>query len=425
MGLAFRLTLPSDTQFVCVGYIPELTASAIYTLSDSGLEIHDGGLDLQEFKNTVCQTQHESALNKAIDAGMVTLLNPLSFEAHTFPFGDARKRAVITIDDFKRFAETLQIEVVIEPPAFSLAPNNSADAKAYLTIDEAASAIAKKYGFNTPTTDTMREQLSAAADNGELTVRHPHTLLPYKPDTRRNFYELVSVTHLNAWLKKQGAEYLLDEVLTRDTQKPSLTIDDVTYSTAGLNIFDATEALAEKYLLDKPAKDNLLERLLEAAHRGELIVRDSSGFPYKPLHAEKHYYMLERISTDDLNAWLEKLGGRYRLDNSEREDSGNLPTLERVREAGEIPGKLPRREAGKLAVKAAWQIECETKRRAGAKEVMARLQEWADNGKEPATLIKSLPDKRAVKWRTQKAGELEYDQQACATTLKKWNESRQ
>lgn len=318
MGLAFRLTLPSDTQFVCVGYIPELTASAIYTLSESGLEIPDGGLDLQEFKNTACQTQHESALNKAIDAGMVTLLNPLSFEAHTFPFGDARKRAVITIDDFKRFAETLQIEVVIEPPAFSLAPNNSADAKAYLTIDEAASAIAKKYGFNTPTTDTIREQLSAAADNGELTVRHPHTLLPYRPDTRRNFYELVSVTDLDAWLKKQGAEYQFDEVLTRDTHKPSLTIDDVTYSNAGLNIFDATEALAEKYLLDKPAKDNLLERLLEAAHRGELIVRDSSGFPYKPLHAEKHYYMLERASTDDLNAWLEIQGVEYRLDRPEQ-----------------------------------------------------------------------------------------------------------
>lgn len=318
MGLAFRLTLPADTQFVRVGYIPELTASAIYPLSDSGLEIHDGGLDLQEFKNTVCQTQHESALNKAIDAGMVTPLNSLSYEAHTFPFGEARKNAVITIDDFKRFAETLQIEVVIEPPAFWLASNDSAGTKAYLTIDEAASAIAKKYGLNTPTTDTMREQLSAAADNGELTVRHPHTLLPYRPDIRRNFYELVSVTDLNAWLKKQGAEYQLDEVLTRDTLKPSLTIDDVTYSKTGLTIFDATEALAEKYALNKPAKENLLERLLEAAHRGELVVRDSLGFPYTPLHAEKHYYIPELVSADDLNAWLEKQRVEYRLDRPEQ-----------------------------------------------------------------------------------------------------------
>lgn len=39
-------------------------------------------------------------------------LSPLSQAVHTYPLGEARRRAVITIDDYKRFAETLQIEVL-------------------------------------------------------------------------------------------------------------------------------------------------------------------------------------------------------------------------------------------------------------------------------------------------------------------------
>lgn len=101
MGLAFRLTLPANTNFLCVGEIPALTAKAIHPESENYLA-REG-----------CQINHEAALDRAIKAGMVTPRNPLSYEQHTFPFGDALRRAVISLDDFKRFAETLQIEVVI------------------------------------------------------------------------------------------------------------------------------------------------------------------------------------------------------------------------------------------------------------------------------------------------------------------------
>lgn len=90
----------------------------------------------------------------------------------------------------------------------------------------------------------------------------------------------------------------------------------------------------------------------------------------------------------------------------------------------EIPGTLPPRAAGKLAIKAAWQIECKTKRRASAKEVLALLQKWADAGEEPAVLVKSLPEKRAVQWLTTKGKHLEYTLEACEKTLEKWAESR-
>ena len=52
-----------------------------------------------------------------------------------------------------------------------------------------------------------------------------------------------------------------------------------------------------------------------------------------------------------------------------------------------IPGKQPSTSAGKLAIEAAWAIECKKLRRASAKEVMEQLQTWADDGSNPDVLI--------------------------------------
>lgn len=86
-----------------------------------------------------------------------------------------------------------------------------------------------------------------------------------------------------------------------------------------------------------------------------------------------------------------------------------------------IPGKLPRVAAGRLAVKAAWEIELETKRAATVPEVMKRLQSWADEGKEPEYLIRS--DRKCVVWN---AGSKEkpYDEEACGKTIERWKISR-
>lgn len=89
-----------------------------------------------------------------------------------------------------------------------------------------------------------------------------------------------------------------------------------------------------------------------------------------------------------------------------------------------IWGKLPNTSMGKLAIKAAWLIEGETNRAATAKQVMTRLQEWADGGHEPATLLKSDKKNHAVKWITGKRVEKSYDIEACGKTLETWTDSR-
>ncbi|MBL8500469.1 MAG: hypothetical protein LZF85_07975 [Nitrosomonas sp.] len=92
----------------------------------------------------------------------------------------------------------------------------------------------------------------------------------------------------------------------------------------------------------------------------------------------------------------------------------------------DIPGKQPRIAIGKLAIKAAWEIEREhkSKRRATANEVMERLQSWADAGTHPDVLYESNKRRKQVTWLKGKSGDKVFTFEACEKALSKWNESR-
>lgn len=104
----------------------------------------------------------------------------------------------------------------------------------------------------------------------------------------------------------------------------------------------------------------------------------------------------------------------------------SLPATAPKFDAGiDIPGKLPRIAVGKLAVQAAWEIECRSKRAANDREVMAHLQQWADSGAKPDVLKKSNKEKRGVVWLTRRYEDKFYTLEACQKTLQSWNESRE
>jgi hypothetical protein len=117
------------------------------------------------------------------------------------------------------------------------------------------------------------------------------------------------------------------------------------------------------------------------------------------------------ISTIDLLAWLTPL---IEVMNTDSQSAVNKETIE----------KLPSNAIGKLAVKAAKEIEAKEERKATDNEVMSLLQNWADNGTEPATLKESKKINRAVIWITNKGTAKEYSMEACQKTLESWNKSR-
>lgn len=83
------------------------------------------------------------------------------------------------------------------------------------------------------------------------------------------------------------------------------------------------------------------------------------------------------------------------------------------------PGKMPRTAIGKLAIKAAWQIECETNQKALVNAVITRLRQWVAQEDE---LLESIPD--GVRWQTKNCKAKDFDSVACGKALERWHMSR-
>lgn len=106
-----------------------------------------------------------------------------------------------------------------------------------------------------------------------------------------------------------------------------------------------------------------------------------------------------------------------------------IPTTSKLEDKSQSIGAsvneyVPTNAIGQIAIIAAREIESEVRRIATAKEVMNRLQDWADGGNQPDVLKKSDRVNRAVVWITGKGREKSYSCEACGKTLEKWNKTR-
>ncbi len=79
-----------------------------------------------------------------------------------------------------------------------------------------------------------------------------------------------------------------------------------------------------------------------------------------------------------------------------------------------VPGKEPHTAIGKLAIKAAWQIECGTGMAATPRQVIEMLQAWKKNN---PTITGIIPN--GVTWET-RGKTKNYDIGACEKTLERW-----
>jgi hypothetical protein len=86
------------------------------------------------------------------------------------------------------------------------------------------------------------------------------------------------------------------------------------------------------------------------------------------------------------------------------------------------PGKMPNVDIGKLAIEAAWEIQCITGRRPSAKTVIKKLQEWAIEPKKEPWLVK--PSATGVFWTSMTTEDTkDYGIGACTKTLQVWRKT--
>lgn len=165
--------------------------------------------------------------------------------------------------------------------------------------------------------------------------------------------------------------------------------------------------------------EGMKSQLIAAVKDGDLQTYSPESFTKNYSKITRDFY--EHVYWNELNDWLKK--NKPHVDcKFPKPDApaAKVATLPDTSPSGdEIPGKMPQTNIGKLAIKAAWQIECDTNKRATAKQVIEKLQAWTETEPE---LAETIP--HGVKWTTTKGKQKPFDIEACAKALETWQASR-
>lgn len=197
--------------------------------------------------------------------------------------------------------------------------------------------------------------------------------------------------------------------------------------------FTPKELAALQYPDDKPAQGRLIAML---APRLDVDIPavgvEREGNPEGAIERAAAARFLDDIGEEPsryVMAWLESEG-------TSMNRGSDTPAI-RPNEYPPIEGDIPPRESGRLATKAAWEIECEVQRHATDVEVMARLKEWGKKGAEDSLLdcdklpigasvsVQTDVKNGAIPWQTKKGEIRAFTLQACQKALEKWRKSRQ
>lgn len=185
------LELPAGTGFVLFSELAHLIAKALHPVEPEDEEY--------DFAYGCARVNLEEELPKAVAAKLLKVRDPLTHGLHAFPPGFVLQSAVVRVSDLRAFLADRGMGVRV---------TEAGNGPTHWTIGNAAAAIAAQEGWHEHARDTLQEQMMQAARDGTLTVRHPHTDIPYRPDPVRDFYETVTPADVNSWLARDPANSL-------------------------------------------------------------------------------------------------------------------------------------------------------------------------------------------------------------------------
>ena len=176
-----------ESKPVCFADLPHMMAKAMHPGDNEGMAYAAAHIKLK------------NELPQAVRDGLLRVRNPAGLGLHTFPHGDALKRAVLIPDtDLAPFLNERGIEL-------RLTPHGSGPD--YWTMENAAAAMQEQLNWHDGTRAEFQDQLQAGAQAGGLVIREPRTCLPIDSPNARTYWELVTPADVNAWLESLGAPY--------------------------------------------------------------------------------------------------------------------------------------------------------------------------------------------------------------------------
>lgn len=174
-----------DGQLVRFSDLAHMMATALHP---------EGGMDYAAARSNL-----DDELKLAVRDGLLRVRNPAGLGFHTFPYGDALQRAVMMPNvDLEPFLNARGIELRITPHG---------NGPEYWTLENAAAAMREQEDWHDGTRAEFQDQLQDAAQGGALVVLEPRTCLPYQPETVRTYWEYVTPSNVNTWLRSIGAPY--------------------------------------------------------------------------------------------------------------------------------------------------------------------------------------------------------------------------
>ncbi len=255
--------------------------------------------------------------------------------------------------------------------------------------------------------------------------------------------ELTSGWVEKIWNGQDWDDSRLRDYLSYDCWSPHIglcTLTGFDYRACDIGVnsgpaqFDFASALSPSAFMsykneNSEAEEQLLSRMNEDIDRLRGFW-ENSGNDIEDAHYPPAFFIewasLKNFTPDWLDWAIERelYIPKQEADKTPLSDSDNAslspPELAMDLQAGATaPGKMPNTTIGKLAIKAAWEIECATSKRATAYQVIEKLQEW-----EPDEPVIREVIAHGVKWVTKKGKTNKYDIQTCAKTLETWNASR-
>jgi len=187
----------------------------------------------------------DAELREAVRNGELIVRNRAGFGRHKFPEGAALLDSVVFPRDLVVFLNDRGIDV-------RLVPHGSGPE--LWTLENAALALAEQLRLTDESRGTLLDQMVVGANDGSLTVRHPHTDLPTNTGSVRTYYEMVTPKDVNRWLSSIDAPYQwecggeLDEPAVVETHTVQASRAPVAVGAAKAQWIARARDLAAKYV---------------------------------------------------------------------------------------------------------------------------------------------------------------------------------
>lgn len=183
--LPFRVYV-QDGELIDFAALPHIVAKAMYPAAS----------DLSQY--ALSRMNLDSELLEAVKQRELTVRNPSGMGEIKWATPGLLEGGVLLPFELRPYLRKRGIELIVLPHG---------SGPTYWTIENAAIAIAEQERLHDEARGSLLDAMVVAANTGEMTVRDPHTCLPCRQKSVRQFYELVTHEDVDAWLVRSGAPY--------------------------------------------------------------------------------------------------------------------------------------------------------------------------------------------------------------------------